>query len=93
MFIQKIDQFRKFAFSCHGVYGENECFEIRGMWMWRGLEHAPQMVEHQSYEYYTFTPVDVTTEQGRKFVEDYWCEIGEGKVVDGLKVYDVIYFR
>jgi elongation factor 1-gamma len=93
MFIQRIENFRKFAFATHGVYGENGNFEIKGMWMWRGLEHAPQMVEHDSYEFITFTKVDPATEEGRKLIEEYWLDISEGKIVEGLPIYDVIYFR
>jgi elongation factor 1-gamma len=36
-FLQKFDNFRKYTFSCHGVYGVDDAYEIRGVWMWRGV--------------------------------------------------------
>lgn len=38
-FMQRLDHFRKYGFGVHGVYGEEGNYEIRGMWVWRGLEH------------------------------------------------------
>lgn len=38
MFLQKLDPFRKYTFSAHGVYGDEGNYEIRGVWMWRGTE-------------------------------------------------------
>lgn len=38
-FLQRLDTFRKYAFGVHGVYGEEPSLEIKGCWLWRGLEH------------------------------------------------------
>jgi elongation factor 1-gamma len=37
-FLQKLDAFRKYSFSAHGVYGEEGNYEVRGVWMWRGTD-------------------------------------------------------
>ena len=38
-FLQRMDpHFRKWAFGVHGVYGEEPDLQIRGAWLWRGLE-------------------------------------------------------
>jgi elongation factor 1-gamma len=93
MFLQKMENFRKYTFSSHGVYGDEGNFEIRGLWMWRGTEMAPQMQEHDAFEYHTFKKLDSTNENDRKVVEDYWLHTNPGDVADGLKVQEVVYFR
>lgn len=92
-FLQKLDNFRKFSFSVHGVYGVEDNYEIRGLWFWRGLEIAPQMQEHESFEYHTFKKLDPSKEEDKKFIEEYWLNINTDDVVDGLKVAQVEYFR
>jgi len=37
-FLQKLDNFRKYSFSAHGIYGVEGDYDIRGCWMWRGTE-------------------------------------------------------
>ncbi len=37
-FLQKLDCFRKYSFSAHGIYGVEGDYDIRGCWMWRGTE-------------------------------------------------------
>ena len=37
-FLQKLDCFRKYSFSAHGIYGVEDDYDIRGCWMWRGTE-------------------------------------------------------
>jgi len=93
MFLQKIDNFRKYAFSVHGVYGDEGNYEIRGLWMWRGTDVAPQLKEHDSYEYHTFKKLDSNNENDRKLVEDYWLHVNQGEVCDGLTVQEVTCFR
>ena len=37
-FLQKLDSFRKYSFAAHGIYGTEGDYDIRGLWMWRGLD-------------------------------------------------------
>jgi elongation factor 1-gamma len=50
-FLQRLESFRKYAFGVHGVYGEEPSLEIRGVWVWRGLDHPMELKEHPSYDY------------------------------------------
>jgi elongation factor 1-gamma len=44
-FLQRIDpHFKKYCFAIHGVYGEEPNLQIRGAWMWRGVEIPKIMV-------------------------------------------------
>jgi len=92
-FLQKLDPFRKYTFSAHGVYGEEGNYEIRGVWMWRGTEHPTEIKEHDNYEFTTIRRLDHTKEEERKLIEDYWLHIKEGEVVDGLRVAEVVHFK
>jgi elongation factor 1-gamma len=37
-FLQKLEQFRRYTFSVHGVYGAEPDLEVEGVWMWRGTD-------------------------------------------------------
>ena len=93
MFLQKMENFRKYTFASYGVYGEEGNYDIKGMWMWRGTDIAPQMKEHDSYEYHTFRKIDTNNEKDRKLVEEYWLNVKPDEMCDGLKVQDIVYFR
>jgi len=43
-FLQKLDSFRKYSFSVHGIYGVEGDFDIRGCWMWRGTEIPEEVI-------------------------------------------------
>ncbi len=43
MFLQKLDHFRKYCFAVYGVYGVENDYKCRGVFMWRG-KGIPQEV-------------------------------------------------
>jgi len=90
---KKIDNFRKYSFSVHGVYGTEGNYEIKGLWLWRGLDVAPQMKEHEAFEFFNVKKLSPESVADRGLVENYWLHINEGDVVEGLPVVEVIYFR
>jgi len=93
MFLQKLDPFRKYTFSVHGVYGEEGNYEIRGVWMWRGLDVPQEIKEHDNYEYMTIKKLDVNNPADKALVEEYWLNLKPDTTVDGLKVAEVVYFK
>jgi elongation factor 1-gamma len=93
IFLQNLDPFRKYCFSAHGIYGEEGNYEIRGVWMWRGLDIPAEIKEHDSFEYMTIKKLDPTQENDRKLIEEYWLKTEEGQVVDGLPVANVVYHK
>ncbi len=74
-FLQKLDSFRKYTFSVHGVYGEEGNYEIRGVWMWRGLEIPEEMKAHDSFPYMTIKQLDAKSENDRNLIESYWLNL------------------
>jgi len=92
-FLQKLDPFRKYTFSAHGVYGVEGNYEIRGVWMWRGTDIPEEIKEHDNFAYMTIKKLDPTQEATKKFIEDYWLHIEPGNVVDGMPVAEVVYFK
>jgi len=72
-FIQRLDTFRKYSFAVHGVYGDEPKLDIKGAWLWRGVDIPFEIKDHVSYEYNFFTKLDITKEEDRKYVEDMWC--------------------
>ena len=93
MFLQKCDALRRYAFAAHGVYGVENDYKIRGVWMFRGLEIPQEMKDNDLYEYITFTRLDDKKEEDRKLVHDYWTKLDENDEVEGRKAADVNYFN
>ena len=93
MFLQKCDALRRYAFATHGVYGVEDDYKIRGVWMFRGLEIPQEMKDNDLYEYITFTRLDPNKEEDKKLVHDYWTKLNETDEVEGRKCADVDYFN
>ena len=93
MFLQKCDQLRRYAFAVHGVYGVEDDYKIRGVWMFRGLEIPQEMKDNDLYEYITFRKLDTNKEEDRQLIHDYWTKLNETDEVEGRKCADVEYFN
>lgn len=93
-FIQRLENFRKYAFGVHGIYGDEPNLEIRGVWLWRGNGIPSEISELPNYEYHQWKRLDASNENDRKLLEEYWCGLEEDvSVVEGLKARDVTYFK
>ena len=93
MFLQKCDAVRRYAFAVHGVYGVEDDYKIRGLWMFRGLDVPQEMKDNDLYEYITFTKLDHNKKEDRDLVHDYWTKLNETDEVEGRKCADVEYFN
>ena len=93
MFLQKCDALRRYSFGVYGVYGVEEDYKIKGLWMFRGKEIPQEMKDNDNYEYITFTKLDINKEEDKKLVHDYWTKLDENDEVEGRKCADVSYFN
>ena len=93
MFLQKCDALRRYAFAVHGVYGVEDDYKIRGVWMFRGKEIPQEMKDNDLYEYITFRKLDPSKEEDKQLVHDYWTKVNETDEVEGRKCADVDYFN
>ena len=93
MFLQKCDAVRRYAFAVHGVYGVEDDYKIRGMWMFRGKEIPQEMKDNDLYEYLTFRRIDINKPEDKQLVHDYWTKLDENDEVEGRKCADVEYFN
>ena len=93
MFLQKCDALRRYAFAVHGVYGVENDYKVRGVWMFRGLEIPQEMKDNDLYEYITFKKLDTNKEEDRQLIHDYWTKLDENDEVEGRKCADVEYFN
>ena len=93
MFLQKCDALRRYAFAVHGVYGVEDYYKIRGVWMFRGLEIPQEMKDNDLYEYITFKKLDPNKEEDKQLIHDYWTKLNETDEVQGRKCADVEYFN
>ena len=93
MFLQKCDALRRYAFAVHGVYGVENDYKVRGVWMFRGLEIPQEMKDNDLYEYITFKKLDTNKEEDRQLIHDYWTKLNETDEVEGRKCADCEYFN
>ena len=93
MFLQKCDAVRRYAFAVHGVYGVENDYKVRGMWMFRGKEIPQEMKDNDLYEYLTFRRIDINNPQDKQLVPDYWTKLDENDEVEGRKCTDVSYYN
>jgi len=85
-FMQRFEgTFRKYSFAVMDVIGKDKCFDIKGVWMFRGQSIPEEMREHPSFDYYTFKQLSHNKPEDRKRITDYWCSLEN---VDGLPVVD-----
>jgi len=92
-FLQKLDNFRKYAFGVHGVYGEEPTLEIKGVFVWRGVGIPQEIKDLDSFDYHTWTKLDHNNEADKKKVNEYWSHLVDEQVVEGLKIKSAKYFK
>jgi elongation factor 1-gamma len=77
---------RKHALGVIGVYGDEPNLEIKGVFIFRGIEiPEPMAKEHPQFEFFSTRKLDVTKEEDRKLAEEYFDTKEEG-TVEGLTV-------
>merc|ERR1719411_695307 len=92
-YLQRAESCRKFAFGAIMLTGtkdeETPPYSASGIWLLRGKEYLPEMKNHVSSEYYTWTKLDVTKDEDKALIKTmYMAE----KVPDGI-VLDRRYFK
>jgi len=90
-FLQKLDHFRKYTFGVYGVYGVEENYVCRGIFMWRGLDTPQEVKDHDNYEFMDMKNLDPVKD--RELIESYWLKMKEGEEVDGRKVAETQSFK
>ena len=86
------DDFKKYSFGVHGVYGNNNEFKVKGLWMWRGEDIPEEIKENEYFNYLNIKKLDCKNEKDKKLVEEYWTKCNKGDKVDERKVEEISYF-
>lgn len=86
---QRLDKFRKYCFASMGVFGSVGNSKIGGVFLLRGqdllFDELGYNVDSPSYN---FTKLDVSKEEDREIISDFWAWEGEFKSMGGLKFQD-----
>ena len=88
-FIHRLDPMRRYSFGVLGIYGEEPNLEIYGVLMWRGTEEFYLLEDHPSWEYYERRKLDISKEEDKKLLEDYWGHVEEDEVVEGRRIREM----
>lgn len=92
MYCQRLLHARKWTFGTLMINGESEenpPWTVEYLFMFRGQGVPQEVLDVPDSEYYTFTPVDASTPEGKALVEACFC----GETVQGRKVLSRRYFK
>ncbi|OJD17561.1 hypothetical protein AJ78_02374 [Emergomyces pasteurianus Ep9510] len=73
-FFTRLEASRKYVFGAASVYGQSGDSTIQGAFIARGQEAAPAFDVAPDWESYSFTKLDASKPEDRKFVEDQWAQ-------------------
>ena len=92
-FLERLDDdFKRFAFGIHGVYGNEGDYKVRGVWLWRGNEIPKEIKENDYFKYLTIKNLKFDNNNDKKLVNEYWTKTNKGNKVDGRALADFTYF-
>ena len=94
-FLERLDDdFKRFAFGIHGVYGNEGDYKVRGVWLWRGNEIPKEIKENDYFKYLTIKNLkfDNNNNNDKQLVNEYWTKTNKGNKVDGRALADFTYF-
>ena len=86
-FLDRADACRKHTLGIQGVYGDEPNLDIKGVWMWRGVEVLPYLKDHPQFEYYECKKLDVNNPEDKALITEYWTKLNQDvDKVEGLTV-------
>lgn len=85
-FFTRLEASRKYIFGVGSVWGEMGDSFIQGAFVIRGQDHVPAFDVAPDWESYSFTKLDHTKEEDRKFIEDQWAQ--DKSIVRNGKEYE-----
>jgi len=91
-FLQRLDETRKWAFGNMFLAGASEeqgPWAFQGIWLFRGPGVPFEVTDCSQSEQFDWTPVDVSTPEGKAKVEQYFI----GTTVNGRNVLERRYFK
>lgn len=92
-FLERLDEdFKRFAFGIHGVYGHEGDYKVRGVWLWRGNEIPKEMKENDYFKYMTMRKLNSNNNNDKQLVNDYWTKVNKGNKVDGRALGSYSYY-
>lgn len=73
-FLQRMDdKFRHHCFAQIAILGEEPDLEMMGVFLFRGKGIPMEMIDHPQFEYWTKRELDVTNEEDKKIIADFFC--------------------
>ncbi|EEH16807.1 hypothetical protein PABG_06894 [Paracoccidioides brasiliensis Pb03] len=73
-FFARLEASRKFIFGAASVFGKTGDSIIQGAFVIRGNDAAPAFDVAPDWESYTFTKLDASKPEDRKFIENQWAQ-------------------
>lgn len=93
-FLDRGDHVRKYCLGVHGVYGDEPDLEIRGVWLWKGVDMLEPMKEHTQFDIYLYNKLDPKLPADKALITEYWTKLEEDKdKVEGRTARTVKFFK
>lgn len=85
-FFTRLEASRKYVFGAASVYGKTRDSIIQGAFLIRGQDHVAAFDVAPDWESYSFTKLDSSKPEDRKFVEEQWVQ--ENPITVDGKTYE-----
>lgn len=93
-FLDRADHCRKYCLGVHGVYGDEPDLEIRGVWMWKGVELLEPLKEHAQFDVYNYSKLDPKKPEEKALITQYWTKLEEDSdKVEGRTARTLKFFK
>lgn len=90
-FLQRIDYVRKYAFGVMCILKKDGLFPVKGLWIFRGQEMPPMMVEEcYDVDLYDWKRADPTDPKQKKLIEDM---LVEEDLIEGMEHVECKVFK
>jgi elongation factor 1-gamma len=89
-FLQRADHMRKTAWGVMAILGDEPSLDIFAVWIFEGEGKIPEgMVDHPQFEYYTKRVMDLSKQEDKDIIKEFWCSKNHNGKLMGKNVQDL----
>lgn len=83
-FVDRAVHMTKHVFGVLGVYGHEENYNIKGVWMGRGTQGLPLIEDHPQQELFFYRKLDPNNSEDKQLITDYFTKnVEDNDIIEG----------
>lgn len=95
-FFNRCETFKNHVYCFQALLGEEQNYNVRGVWFWKGPEKLEAIDENPSAEFFHYRKLDINNEKDWQLIKDYLSLIEadiDKKVIEGEVVRNFVNFK